>query len=137
MEQVTKRVVRHEHCVNCGGNNKEAGMKECPQCHHFTYCEGCNFCNLHKDVTPGKVKKEPTREFLVECAFTPKKGSYDYKGSKVVKAFSINGAIRKGTYELKKELVPARRQLKGVRVTCVPLTAKSVKKEKEVASVVS
>lgn len=119
----------HEHCINCGGNNNDQGMGECPQCFHQTYCPSCGFCNLHKDVTPGKVKTLPTREFLVECTFTPKKGSYPFKGSKVVRAFSLTGAIRKGSYELKKELVPARKQLKGVQVVVVPLTAKASAKE--------
>ena len=124
MTESVKRVIRHEHCVNCGGNNADLGMKECPECHQFTYCEECVFCNLHKDVTPGKVKKQPTREFLVECTFSPKAAGRDFSGKTVVKAFSLNGAIRKGTYELKRQLVPARKQLRGVRLTCVPLAAK-------------
>lgn len=112
-----KKIKVHVHCVNCGGDTLET----CRQCGHTTFCDGCGKCNIHGEP---KVRKEPTREFLVQAEFMPKKGSYSFNGQKVVKAFSLNGAVRKGLYELKKEKVPARKQLKGVKVVCVPMEKK-------------
>lgn len=112
-----KKIKTHAHCVNCGG----AVLEACRQCANITFCDGCGTCNIHGEP---KVRKEATREFMVQCEFMPKKGSYSFRGEKVVKAFSLNGAIRKGVYELKKENVPARKQLKGVKVVCVPMSAK-------------
>jgi hypothetical protein len=116
----TKRLRVDNHCHTCGGG----GLEPCRQCGHTTFCDACGRCNIHGEP---KAKRLPTREFLVACEFMPKKGSYAFKGEKVVKAFSLNGAIRKGVYELKKEHVPPRKQLNGVVVRCVPMSAKKGK----------
>jgi hypothetical protein len=110
-----KVVKVHAHCVKCGGSVLET----CRQCGHTTFCDVCGSCNIHGEP---KVKKEPTREFHCSVEFIPKKGSYSFKGEKVVKAFSLNGALRKGVYELKKQLVPKGRQLAGIKSLVIPMT---------------
>lgn len=114
-----KRIRRDQFCVHCATEN----MTTCEQCGHETKCPSCGLCNIHKEIrtTP---RKPPTREFHISCEFIPKSGSYSFRGETVIKAFSMYGAIRQGVYALKKEKVPARKQLKGVVIKLVPMPGK-------------
>jgi hypothetical protein len=75
-------------------------------------------CNLHGEP---RAKVEPTREWSVNATFYPKKGSYTYNGTTVVKANGLTGAMVKGMRELKKELVKPRTHLKSTLVQVTPM----------------
>jgi len=109
-----KRVRVDKFCRECG----QATMETCKQCGHTTYCDRCGLCNLHGEP---RVKIEPTRRWLVEVTFTPKKGSYQTKGSTIVKANGQVGALAKGFSEVKKEKVKPRTHITSFTVVVTPI----------------
>ena len=98
-------------CTTC-----DRWCRTCGKCHHRTYCEFCNACNLHGQDAPEPAmvrapRPETGRLFLVQVSFLTRRGwspTVDVR----VRSKGLAGALWKGVREAR------RAQLKrGTRVT--------------------